>query len=152
MVDAEAGLADLIRTYARPRTFDVECPDCGALYIVSRERIGAWDPVRSELRCDSCNHAFVVGLALWRIPPGRGAKGRPLDQVPTRRTLQTLRGVLAGMVKRDSRGRSARSLKILDEAAGKGAGCTCQYHPSPLQYLKIPESEMDCPVHGGERR
>lgn len=145
-------MSDLIRTYARPRTFDLECPDCGALYAINRpgKRTWNWDPVRSELRC-SCHHAFVVGLALWRIPKGRGAKGRPLDQVPTRRTLQTLRGVLAGTVKRDSRGRSARSLKIIDEAIeGKGAGCTCQYHPTPLQFLKIPESEMECPVHGAK--
>lgn len=145
--------SDPIRTYARPRAFDVECPHCGALYVVKREGKTSyrwWDPVRSELRCDGCNRAYVVGLALWKVNPGKPAKGRPLDQVPTRRTLQSLRGLLAGHARRDSKGRTARTLALIDEAEGE-QGCTCQRYPAPLQYLKIPETVQACAVHGGRK-
>lgn len=155
------------RTYARPRTFDLECPYCGQLYVIryAGQREPWWDPVRSELRCNGCNRAYVVGLALWPKPQGPGAKGRPLDQVPSRHTLQSLRGALmTEKARRDSRGRTARTLAIVEAARGErlsgapgqgkgrerveGGGCTCQYQPTPLQFLKVPGSEAECPVHG----
>lgn len=141
------------RIYARPRTFEVECPKCTRLHVVASPRVSTatWDHKRSRLTC-SCGKVWIVGLALW--DPGKGPKrARPLDQIPSRETLQQLRGIVAGPIaKRASGARPAqftRSLAIVREGEGE-EGCSCQWHRPPLQFVKVKGSEKGCPVHGGE--
>ena len=148
------------RTYARPRTFDVECPRCSRVHIVPYAYTSTpeWDHKRSELRC-SCGKVWIVGLALWDPGPSpHDAGGRPLDQVPSRSTLQQLRGILAGLVERSAQGhtgkarkvrqgRIRRSLAVVDEGE-RPEGCSCERLPEPLGYVVKAESRKGCAVHG----
>lgn len=135
------------RTYARPRTFDMECPSCGRVHVVRQpyQSTVHWNPKRSRLTCP-CGKVWIVGLALWDPGAHSSSKGgRPLDQLPDRRVLQELIGLVAGKVKRTDTGRVARSLAII----GAAPVCSCEYHPTPLQYLVKAETRKRCAVHGG---
>ena len=139
------------RTYARPRTFDVECPNCGRLHIVARPHHSteAWDHRHSRLTC-RCGKGWIVGLALWHPGPAPSKRaGRPLDQIPARGTLQQLRGIVAaGKAERQTdgaiRGQYRRSLVIVE----RELVCTCEYLPRPLQHVRKAGSVAGCAIHG----
>ena len=134
------------RTFARPRTFDLECPKCARVHVVRKphQSTASWDHKRSRLTC-RCGKVWIVGIALW--DPGQHSSmkgGRPLDQIPDRKILQELIGLVAGRVKRTDTGRVAQSLARV----GAAPACTCEYHREPLQYLVKAETRARCPVHG----
>jgi hypothetical protein len=82
------------RTFARLTAFDVACPRCGTVDIVSCKR--PWwrrktnfDPHRSRWRCRACRHVFAVGLVLWPVSKAgnRPRESRPADTIPTKQEL-----------------------------------------------------------------
>lgn len=86
------------RTFARLTAFELSCPDCGAVDVVSFQR--PWwkrktnfDPWRSRWRCRSCRRVFAVGLAIWpvRKAGNRPRESRPVDTIPTKQELIGLR-------------------------------------------------------------
>lgn len=136
------------RTYARPRTFDIECPRCGRLHVVAHPHRSTtqWDHKRSRLVCP-CGKRWIVGLALWELGGVQG-EGRPLDQIPSRQTLLQLRGIVKGTVERRKSGLGVRQI-TRSLAIVKAAACTCQWHRPPLQFVKVKGSEVGCAIHGG---
>ena len=138
------------RIYARPRSFEVECPDCARLHVIVKphQSTRRWDHKRSELDC-SCGGFWIVGLSLWRGRRGRSDKRRrPEDQIPSRATVKALAGLqeLAGVVagKAPGRGRMARSLVVIE----REGVCSCKFLTAPLQHIKVKGSAEGCAIHG----
>lgn len=84
------------RFFARPLSFDLECPRCGRVYqIRMRESSDNWDPTTSRFRCTepNCLKVYVIGLLAWPISSAVRKKdlATPEDQVPGPRELAQLR-------------------------------------------------------------
>lgn len=90
---APAPLPAATRTYAHVRTFDVACPACGTVSVVSSTRgrrkipVGkvpraGYDVTTGILTCRGCGRPWYVGLVLWRLRP-HAHRARPGDHVPT---------------------------------------------------------------------
>ena len=94
--------------FARVLSFDVECPNCGAVDCVrtGRQLSPRFHPFRSRWRCRDCRRIYAVGLLLSpvrRAGNHRRNGGFPLDTRPTLRQLGEMRRVL-GLLREQSVG------------------------------------------------
>jgi hypothetical protein len=54
------------RFFARVRSFDIECPDCGVVYVVrSEDETAVFDERTSMFRCQCCDCVLQLGLFAW---------------------------------------------------------------------------------------
>ena len=91
--DPRPRLAKATRFFARLLAFDLECPACGAVYVIRKRTTGGkWDPTTARFACTrvGCDRTFVLGMVAWPIGP-RAASQPPEDQVPNLRQLAALR-------------------------------------------------------------
>jgi hypothetical protein len=140
------------RVFARPRTFDVECPFCGTVFLVRsgskpkakrQAGIPVWDPLSSELHCSWCNRWWTVGLVLWQVGKRRLRRpGLPRDQVPDREELAQIRQqtgalVIGDVAPRDNLGRVTLTNLVPE--------CCCGRMDPPQQYTRLWNPQ--CPIH-----
>lgn len=142
------------RVFAQVDRFTFECPDCQAIVVGDKrtyfQRIKArgkvlwkgrdaaggpptYNPVTGRVRCPQCEHAFGVGLLLWRVPVSRRAVPPP-DQRPT---LVELRKLKAYQVSRLSEGPALASGEEQNVLLPE---CTCDIDEGRY--------DDDCPAHG----
>ena len=125
--------------FARPISFDLECPHCGSVDSIGRSRrpwktFGHYNPITSKWLCPTCRRLFKIGLAIWPVSrTGNRQRGiaRSADTIPSERELQSLRQ-LSGIVRVQSRGRGAPVNLI---------ACPC---------LDRDDFDPACPFHAGE--
>lgn len=100
MPDNRQRIQKATRFFARPVTFDLECPACGEVYKIRqagsssqrRTAEGVYDWTTSRFTCRRCEKAYVIGLLAWPIGPAPNvASATPRDQVPNLRQLAGLR-------------------------------------------------------------
>jgi hypothetical protein len=94
------------RFFARPLSFDCECPYCGRLIMVGRFRRDndMFDRMTSMVQCKpnrdrpgpGCGRKFLIGLIAWTVKPGRVGTRAP-DQMPNERQIAELRQEGAGV-------------------------------------------------------
>ena len=133
------------RFFARIDRFHCECPSCGTLIVAHkdpqvavgsprlRQRRGTlYNPITSVLYCPGCHRAYGVGLMLWPLRRGGGAKRIPADHQPTRRQMRALAQYAYGIWATEIR-RQGDELNIAIDQE-----CSC------------PEGgwRESCPVHG----
>lgn len=133
------------RFFARLDKFHCECPACGTLIIAhkdgglnrdrrafTRRRLTQYNPITSTLYCHHCRRAFGVGLILWPLSRGGGAKRIPEDHRPTRRQIHDLAQSAYGLWAREVK-RAGESLNVAIDQE-----CIC---PQPDGWAP------SCPVH-----
>lgn len=107
------------RYFARPIAFDCECPRCGRLILVGKQRRdnAAYDRVTGILRCVGCQQQFLIGLVAWNIRAGRPIRRRPHDQKPNERQLAELRQAGRGVWPKASKpyGSPLNSIQEIDD-------------------------------------
>lgn len=87
-------LVNAQRFFARLRTFDLECPHCGKVYLLRYDTpTSTWNPRTGLFAClarDGCQRQYVMGVLAWPKGRGHGAGTPPADQVPGPRQLAQL--------------------------------------------------------------
>jgi hypothetical protein len=85
------------RFFARCRTFDLECPHCGTVYLIRDRRLGrkaktkpVYDRRTGIFDCSECDRSYTMGLLAWPRTP-HTPRVPPADQVPGPRQLAQLR-------------------------------------------------------------
>lgn len=95
--DTRKRLQAATRFFARPVSFDAECPHCGTVYTVranSEHGKRNWDPWTARFECTTkgCARTYVVGMLFWPVSSAPGvASMPPRDQVPNHRQIIQLR-------------------------------------------------------------
>lgn len=133
------------RVFAHVRAFDVACPACGAVHVVTgagrpgtvirhkrardqRRTQGGYDQLTGVLTCRGCRRPWVVGLVLWRVE-ARTPLTRPADHTPTPGEAEGLRDALGGGWGKDPEAEGGRKGY---RATGTNLVCWCG---------------ADCPAH-----
>lgn len=98
------------RFFARPSAFEMECPQCGRLFLVGpyRRDNRSYDRVSGILTCPKnvdptkpgCGRKWFIGIVAYQILAGN-RKTRPLDQKPNARQLAELRQWGRGVMSRN---------------------------------------------------
>lgn len=99
-----SALARATRFFARPLSFDLECPRCGDVYQIRLGQLRGrgrkegshhpnWDPLTSRFQCTNkgCGRVYVIGLVAWSITGAGSASQPPEDAVPGPRQLAQMR-------------------------------------------------------------
>ena len=99
--DARQRLQRAQRFFARPLSFDMECPHCGDVYSIrmagarkSHTKDPNWDTLTARFTCTNtaCARSYVLGIVAWPIIASpRVASSPPMDQVPSPRQLAQMR-------------------------------------------------------------
>lgn len=87
------------RFFARVRAFDLACPRCDAIFVVTSSSAGrrgrartsnsCWDPRLGKFRCYYCGLRLTLGIIAYSMEKGRQSPAE--DQVPTPRQAQAMR-------------------------------------------------------------
>lgn len=145
------------RVFGRVRSFDCECPACGAVIVARGTREGRprelklrqrqrqtrrpYNAVTAVMRCPGCRAQFMVGLIIWPLARGGGAQPGeeviPLDMRPNAHQRAILRQYVYGFAAEQAKRKGDEvNVAVTAECTCGGKGKwkpSCPEHGDPAQ-------------------